>query len=280
MKRSKADVGGYTLIEVMIVLAITASLFTSVAVMFNGRQATAAFNQAVRDFESKIQVLANDVATGSYNSGGITCTNSATGVTFSSTTGTQGKNLGCIFLGKMITVGLSPEGITKADVFTLAGSQYNSSGVDVLNLSEAKPRAVYSSTDSQIDVTDSYTFSNGLLLKSVYDIGLAKSTGGFGFLSELGGSSGPGNADSGSRSVELYSLYNNTITTIPNTNNRQANVTLINLTTNYIKATRGIRICVWDGGKRRGEITIGASGSQTSTEVTIDNGVSAECRNA
>lgn len=59
---------GYTITEVLIVIGISSAMFIIAAVAFNGRQQQVQFDQAVRDFESQLRDIVNDVATGYYPS--------------------------------------------------------------------------------------------------------------------------------------------------------------------------------------------------------------------
>lgn len=267
MKSAKAvGVAGYTILEVMIVLVVTGGLFASVAAMLSGKQATTEFNQAVRDYEAKIQATASDVATGFYSTGTFSCSVSGPGpVTFApAPVSLPGTNKGCLFLGKMLATGA-----LSTDIFTLAGRQYKPDNItDIETLADASARAVY----SPVDITEPYTNKFSMMIKNVYTIPGNVSIGGFGFISELSGANGAGSPDTGSRGVLLYGL---TGTTSPNANNRAANAALINA--GVTPEPTGVRVCLWDGGNHKGEITVGDNGSQTTTEVTFDNGVSPVC---
>jgi hypothetical protein len=249
-------------------------LFASVAALLNGKQSNTEFTQAVRDYESKIQATANDVVAGNYPAGGFTCTSNFNGPLIFNLGAPPlgvGTNKGCLFLGKIMTTGT-----TSTDIFTLAGRQFKQgSPLDIEQLSDALAVAV----TSPIDVTENYFHKFGLQIKNVYTITGNTSVGGFGFITEISGAIGGGNPETGSRGVLLYQL-NGTIS--PNTNSRLSNSILINsiVPVRLVLAPGGIRVCLWDGGVHRGEITVGANGSQTATEVTIDNGISVVCQNA
>jgi type II secretory pathway pseudopilin PulG len=57
---------GYTIFEVMIVLAVTGVIFLSAVTLFSGRQDKTQFSQSLFDLQSKIQSYANQVSTGSF----------------------------------------------------------------------------------------------------------------------------------------------------------------------------------------------------------------------
>jgi prepilin-type N-terminal cleavage/methylation domain-containing protein len=268
LKRQKIGAKGYTIIELLIVLSVMGGLFASVAILLSGKQRVTEFTQAVRDYEAKIQSVASDVAAGNFRSGEFNCSAGSTGhVDFlPAPVSDAGTNKGCLFLGKVITTGSSD-----SDIFTVAGRQYMADNVtDVKTVADAIPWTVY----SPVDITEAYAHKFGMMIKNVYTIPNNQSVGGFGFLLQLGGS-GAGNPDTGSRGVLLYSV---TGTSSPNANGRAANAGLINTT--LTAASTGIRVCLWDGGSHKGEITIGENNSQTATEVTVDNGISTVCQNA
>jgi hypothetical protein len=250
-------------------LAVTGALFISVAYMLNGRQAETQFNQALRDYESKIQSVANDVSSGFYETGVFNCIPGAgsSPVTFNNVPPIQeaGTNQNCIFLGKMITTNTN-----SSDIFTVMGRRI-SGGLDVKTIAEATPAAVY---QPPLDITEGYTHRFGLQLRRAFVIGTATSVGGFGFISELAGGAALSAPVTGSRGVLLYRLGS---TVAPNNQSRQLNDDDMAVPANYIRADEGIRLCFWDGGRRRGEITIGANASQTSTFVTAGSGVSSDC---
>src|SRR5688572_4270761 len=71
---------GFTVVEVLIVLAITGLLFVSAAVMIAGRQNRTAFEQSVRNIHSQIQAAIDEVIVGHYpNNGNFDCNATGSG---------------------------------------------------------------------------------------------------------------------------------------------------------------------------------------------------------
>jgi type II secretory pathway pseudopilin PulG len=101
---------GYTILELMIVITVSATMFVSVAIAFGGRQQEVQFTQAVRDFDARLLDIINDVSTGYYNnSAGINCSvlgvdplERPTVVGDATNAGSQGSSDNCIFIGKAI----------------------------------------------------------------------------------------------------------------------------------------------------------------------------------
>lgn len=115
---------GFTVIEVVIVLAITGALFVSAAVMISGRQNQTAFDQAVQQIHSQVQQVLNEVSTGFYpNNANFQCTALVAGSppTLSPGSANQGTNSGCIFLGKAMQFKLAGSDPEQFAVYTIAG---------------------------------------------------------------------------------------------------------------------------------------------------------------
>lgn len=100
---------GYTIVETMIVLAVTTAMFSAIMITFSGRQAKVEFAQSVKDYEATLQNLISEVNKGYYQAYenrpcSIVSNNPYidTGVPAGgSTTGTGGE---CVFLGKTIII--------------------------------------------------------------------------------------------------------------------------------------------------------------------------------
>lgn len=124
---------GYTIVELMIVLAISGVMFLIAASFINGRQLQVAFNSGVKTLAGQIQQVAEQVNDGQYSDEALSCTSNVAGDSVSitasgSNSSTQGLNNGCIFLGKLLYfyqmpgVSLGPRNYI---VFPLAGLQTN-----------------------------------------------------------------------------------------------------------------------------------------------------------
>lgn len=141
---------GYTILEVMIVLAVSAGMFGFVTVTFGGRQQQVEFTQAVRDFDSQLKNIMNDVSVGYYpENTSIECeaTNGVnrypritTGIADS-----LGTNEDCIYIGKSIQ--FSPSGTSiEADedqimsVYNVIGLRKDADNNDPTTVADAVPR--------------------------------------------------------------------------------------------------------------------------------------------
>lgn len=132
MKRAECGQGaGYTILETMIFLAVSAAMFVSAMAFINGRQGRTEFSTAVRDFESSINDLANDVSNGYYANATAagrpfycSISGSAIAIKDDKTTDQQGSSQGCIFIGKAIQFRSSSTGDSQYVIMTLVGKQY------------------------------------------------------------------------------------------------------------------------------------------------------------
>lgn len=106
MKSGKPVVNpfGFTIVEVMIVLAVTLIIFASAVIAVNGRTQKAEFMQAVNDTQSSFQAIMNDVATGYYNTQNVYCavTNTPASLQFSTAAGSTTGQGDCMFLGQAL----------------------------------------------------------------------------------------------------------------------------------------------------------------------------------
>jgi hypothetical protein len=94
---------GYTIIEVMIVLAVSGFMFIIAANFINGKQEKAAFTQGSNDTVSRLDKIVEEVTDGHYSDVPLQC--SVVGSTLSvgtSGVGAQGQNPNCVFLGKIV----------------------------------------------------------------------------------------------------------------------------------------------------------------------------------
>lgn len=137
---------GYTIVEVMIFLAISGALLMAAMVMLSGQQAKTEFAQAARDFESRIRDIINDVSVGYYpNDGNIKCEAGPAGVILSTSSGELGTNAQCIFVGKVIQFApkLNPGSVR---IYTVAGLRQTALGPgslrEVNSLEEAVPKII------------------------------------------------------------------------------------------------------------------------------------------
>lgn len=104
MKGGKAPLG-YTIVEVMIVLAVSGVMFLIAATFINGKQARSTFSAGVNEMASQLQGTLEQVADGKYSDIPLGCdvTNSGkNSVHFNGSNPGQGANPKCVFVGKIV----------------------------------------------------------------------------------------------------------------------------------------------------------------------------------
>lgn len=260
---------GYTVLEVMIVLAVSTGLFFMIYVFFVGRTAQTEFDQSVRDLEARLIQISGDVNSGFYNNG-FQCSGDSAGspvIVSSATPVNGGTNNNCIFMGKVAAFSISGG----TNILSLVGRQYvagiGSSSV-VSTIAEAKPVLVQTNYEN-------YDFLYQLKPNKILDISNNANTyGALAFATQLSGGVGSSNPLTGGRTVLLYGVRNSLLTN--NTPNGIAS--LINGNPSSLVAlSGGARMCLIGGNGKIAQITIGASGNQLGTVVSLDTGATNGC---
>lgn len=149
---------GYTILEVLIFIAISGFMLIAAMVAIGGRQQDVQFSQAARDFENKVNDIISDVEVGYFvRDAKFSC--SVSGTTppspnidydpLSSETGNrQGQTGDCVLLGKTIVMGeeavLSSNASDVVDkavlrIFDMAGVRLDEDGNQVSTVEDAMP---------------------------------------------------------------------------------------------------------------------------------------------
>jgi type II secretory pathway pseudopilin PulG len=140
---------GYTIVEVLIFLAVSSLMFVIGMTSINGRQEQVRFSQAVRELDSVLQDYINDVSTGYYpSSGNISCRVNARNYTITAdSTQAAGGNEECMLLGKAIQ--FSPDdgdaqsvNANKLAIYDVVGTRFISDISPPLTYDDANPEAV------------------------------------------------------------------------------------------------------------------------------------------
>lgn len=140
---------GFTMVEVLIVLAVTSALLVVAMVMINGRLARTEFAVGSRQIRQEIDKVVSSTSSGyTMNKGNISCTSNGTVPSLSSAAKEVGSNEGCIFIGKIMVLNAATHKESMR-VVPLVGNRMFSSGgklresADVL---EAAPTPLAPST--------------------------------------------------------------------------------------------------------------------------------------
>jgi len=269
---------GFTVIEVLIVMAVSGLLLVGAIVMIGGKQNQTAFDQSIRQVQSQIQQRINDVATGFYdNEGNIRCNGTGGVVTLTAGSGTeQGANAGCVFIGKALQFKVGASDPEQFNVFSIAGLQKGGpGGTESSTLLLAKPKTIApSSTASGIpDATETQTLQNGLTTYRMWynNGGADKPIGGVAFVMSLAQYSSSGAIASGSQQIDVVPIDDSGAKSALG----KQSVDLVdainsNLASSPINPSNGVFICFTSAGTNQsGLITIGNQSRQLSVKLDI-----------
>lgn len=273
---SRATESGYSIIEVMIFLAITGLLFASAVVGIGGSQRQAEYSQAVRDFETQIKDVMNDISNGYYPEyTGVGCTVTANTIRFvtltSNSTNGPGTNQECMNIGKSLMFNLN--GNTDSfGVSTIVGINPGvGSSVD-LSLDSLAPTMAYNESDPTFDLTVNKPIRYGARVTKIASVAQPEKTySSLGFLT-------------GFSVAENSSLENGTLTTnilgIPGSL-REGNPTVLDYRSEILSLgtttsnaeenlSTGYFICLTTKDERRARVIIGVDGVLTATKSEFD----------
>ncbi|MEK7594127.1 MAG: prepilin-type N-terminal cleavage/methylation domain-containing protein [Patescibacteria group bacterium] len=192
---------GYTVVEVMIVLAVSGVMFLIAINFISGKQERVSFQQGSNELVSRIQGIVEEVTDGQYTDIPISCGINAGGsLTITGTpSAKQGQNLNCTFLGKMLHFmgGSSTDAdSTNYEVFSLAGARLIQTGIDkdkpVASLPDTNMTPIDDNVSSVtgVTLTRQYRIPQGLLIRDtkIVDTNGTPWTGNyaFGFIQGLG----------------------------------------------------------------------------------------------
>jgi len=165
--------GGYTIIEVFIVLAVSGVMLFSAMTLFGGKQRQAEFNQAMQDIDSKINTYVNDVGVSVFPAANdYECLRNTSVDRPYLRAGSQvtGSNQDCIFLGKALQI--SP-GSNTVTVYSVLGNRtYDAGGgqrAPVTTFGQTRPEPTVDDSGSIIaSLVESYklAYNAGTLVKS------------------------------------------------------------------------------------------------------------------
>lgn len=281
---------GFTIIEVMIYLAIAGVMFTLTLFYLGDKQRATQFSQGVREFESTLNDVANDTATGVFpSSNDIRCVDTGSGIAFQELSAVEkvpgdpvqpGENNQCVFVGSVVQLTNDEAGKSAAEYFvhTLVGVNNVATGGSN-SFEGTAPKALFQ--NSVIDGTREYSIPWGVEIKKAYIQSADGSTftdiNGVGYLySSFGDSLSVGSQiKTGVASVALYVREANSKLSLDdyrNSINYEANPALELLKK---AGDRTIHICINGVDGRTSMIEIG--GQSGSFAARTNNTISARC---
>lgn len=268
--------GGYTIIEVIIFLAVSSALLISAVIVIGGQQSKAQFSQTMRELEGSIRDVINDVGEGLYkNPIGYTCDvigglgNATITPTFQSATAGSdqaGRNVNCIFLGKVVH--FYPDSTTSYsyNIYDVVGRRFNSLGNEVTTIDEANPRTVTQNktTLAQAETTETFPVAWRPALTSTIP---TNTTGLAVFYSSLGSNANTSGLLGGSQVVRL-GLVGQNATAIGTSKNLMTDQ--VDLMTSLTMPASGLQLCFSGGRDQKALLTIGENGA-SAVKLDFDN---------
>lgn len=151
---------GYTVVEMMIVLAVSGAMFVSAIALMSGKASKTGFGQAVQDISSKIQAEASSIKSGTFdNPEGYDCSVDGSG-NATLVTGT-GINNNCIVLGRAFQSNPSWDYI---NIYTVLGNRLATNGQVANSLTTNPNRTI---PNAAYALTDQYFFGGAANIISV-----------------------------------------------------------------------------------------------------------------
>lgn len=251
---------GFTVVETLIVLAVTSGLFIISAVVIEGKQNKTDFQIGTRAVQQQLQQIINETASGYYpNNGTFVCDVPMAGpnVAISSGSASLGQNSECIFAGKTIVFDTAtPESYT---VYSLAGRRTDSSGSDVSKPQDAWITAIPDSVTT-VKIPNSLQFYRGR--ENVP--GSWNSKYAVAFLPSMANFTTGSTALAGTQQVELHRYSNWSPLSNAETN---INIEASRGALAYPPATNGVLLCLQSGGTNQSALYTISSGLEVRVEV-------------
>ncbi len=203
---------GYTIIEVMIFMAVSGFMFVIAAAFISDKQSKAEFKQSMSAINSQVQSVINDVSNGFYPSNSdFTCQAASSGaptLSQSSPNNPQGTNRGCVFGGKVIQFGTHNTNNKGYNIYSIAERQFASGGsTDTLptNFTEAQPVvASDSASPPNFNLTEKNTLEWGTKVCGLMSGGLPINA--IGFFQSFGSYGSGGSLKSGAQSINVVPI--------------------------------------------------------------------------
>ena len=209
MSTGKPD-RGFTIVEVLMFLAVTGVLMMVAMLTIGGSRQKAEFSASVRDFNSAIQGIISEVRTGYFpnKTDQVKCRVNTSTFALEMTglfaTAEQGAHPECVFLGKVLYFDLaatSPR--NSVSVITVAGKAFVG-GEPPATYSASTPvpvaGTVAGTVYASIDLTETLNLTNGLLITKVISSAAPTTPSAFGIFNSLATTAG------GSLSADIVTI--------------------------------------------------------------------------
>jgi len=260
---------GYTIIEVMIVLAVSGLMFVIAANFISGKQQKTAFTQGTNEFAAQIQTVVSQVTDGQYTDIPFTCTSDGSNLTIDNAV-VKSANPDCVFMGKFIHFNEGGD-VSKYEVFSLAGARTADEYKDAL----ITP-IISNGADPDFDLTTHQIVPQSLEVRKIsVTVGTVthNDVHGIGFVQGLGSTDDNGYV-TGSQTISMVYAPNLT-TGDANEETAQAELTH-GASTSPVVTINTATICVTDG-TRFAKILLGGSDTNSASQLAVKVKVTTSC---
>lgn len=261
---------GFTIIEIMIVLAVSALLVVVALNFVSGDTNKTDFNISINNLKQQIEEVITQASNGYYtDNDNFKCdgtTNPVTITTGADTQG-QGQNYGCILLGTVVQFNPGGNGSVFYN-YPVAGNEY---------IGQQSPGTIDQASPVLIQNDNvPFTFTYGVKVVSMLEVdttsGASRSTTAIGFLtSDSGGNitslDDLSGTNSGSQSLSLY--YDSASPLEPGLSTSHLAKDVVQ---QHLLPTNEVAICFDGGDNQSGLIKIGGATAGLSTELTVYEG--------
>ncbi|HVS58316.1 MAG TPA: hypothetical protein VHD60_01105 [Candidatus Saccharimonadales bacterium] len=299
MKSVGTHVAGYTIVEVMIFLAVSGAMFLIAAVFINGRQAAAEFSQATGDISTQLQQVINNVINGYYPSQeNFSCQGGDVnnGPTFPNAAKGKGTNKGCIFIGEVVQFGVAGTQGAGYNVIPVVGNQTvtdttTNITANVTSFAQAHPTPLTPDSytaPAHINAVNKHMLLFGMHATKMFLVSGNTKTpiSGFGVFTSFGSYNSSGLLNSGAQDVMIttvpgldsisagYPTYggsNAASTDIANMDDSTAHP----YTT--LSASQSVVICLQGGNNKPASVSLGNSKGSLSVTSQAESNIAAAC---
>jgi prepilin-type N-terminal cleavage/methylation domain-containing protein len=261
---------GFTIVEVLIVLAISGVIMVATIPFISGKQSSTQYTVGINQLQAQISSVINNISTGNIPvAGSFTCTAPSL---VNIVPGGTGSNTGaCQFIGEAIYFQKN-----SMKVIPIIGLRVNSS-VLVQSLSVANPCPMLNGGTgkcSSFDGSTTYNYLNGIVLSKYNNISISSSKGGlFAYLTLSSiGSLGQLNGSISVDSLNIPTFNNISNPTVPGNSN--ANIfSLIKGLSDTNSYNTSLDLCFYSSTtKTKGVITLSANGNPLETKLINNPG--------
>lgn len=275
--------GGFTIIETLIVIAVSGLLLLSAMLLIVGQQNKVQFTQSIQEIQSAIQQTMSEVGTGYYsNPGNMRCEGTSGNLRITSGNREQGANTGCIFIGKVMQFGVRDTDPQNYIVHSVAGLQDIGANITGQRpLDDADPTVI--APGSTTNNTGNFPNASraGRLLYGLQAVsmtytkdGVKRPIGAVAFVSSLGNYQ-DSELLSGNQQVMLVPVGNSDrgsvpLSTIPEQVVDDINNNLADPDKSPVNPNGGVQICFASAGtEQSGLVTLGSNGRSLTVKLDI-----------